>query len=481
LLSVVLLPFAGADSAAESVFHARVQLDRKYAEQLEQLAVWCDQQGLASEGRRTRDWLPSDRDQRFLLFDPTQAPEQPPANELPAAAEWRHRFGQLRAAQARELFALARQAALEQRPVLGMELIGNTLREDPDHEEARAILGYRRQEGAWHTSFTLARQKAGQVWDDRFGWILKSRLARYAAGERYHRGRWISAEQDARLHATIDTGWELETEHFSVVTNHSLEAAARFGRLLEALQAAFEQVCMTQSLLRHVQSMRNSPPQIASSSKRHEVMVFRNRDEYQRALRGEIPDEVTTTGFYASQRRTAYFYVPDAAPGAKPAFDDTVLYHEAVHQLFNETTRSVPAPGEKHNFWLIEGIACYFESLAQRDGYLTLGGTQAERFRAARYRFVNDSFYVPLEGICRMDRQSLQRDPRIARLYSQAAGLTHFLMHSAQGGRRDGLLSALNAVYAGRDRLSTLPECLGEDFKKLDDAYGHFLRQAGPE
>ncbi len=472
--TVVLLPLVAR--AAGDVYQQREQSDREHGQHLEQLAVWCDQQGLAEEARRARQWLPVDRGQRLLLFDPTQPAERAKAEASPKLVEWHRRFGQLRAARAKKLFDLAQAADKAGHVSLAIELLGGVLREDPEHEAARRAWGYQQGEGGWHTPFSLAKHKMNHVWHERFGWLPQTRAARYEAGERYHKGRWISAEQDARLHADIDTGWELQTEHFEVVTNHSLEAAARFGIKLERLHAAWLQACGGfYATPGELVSAKFKPPR---APKRHQLMVFRNRAEYLQALRGEVPDDIPTTGIYISRRRTAYFFVPEDPQTKQPAFDDTVLYHEAVHQLFHETRAAVAEPGEKHNFWLIEGIACYFESLTERDGCLTVGGTDAERFRAAQYRFVNDGFYVPLETLCGMDRAALQRDPRIARLYSQSAGLTHYLMHASHGTHRDGLFTALTALYTGRDRRSTLSESLGEPLSTLDDNYHAFLRNA---
>ncbi len=395
---------------ADNVYQAREQLDRQYAQRLEQLAMWCDQQGLTAAASRTRDWLPADRDQRLLLFDPTQAPEKPSAGEPAAMNMWREKFRELRTGHGDALFQLARQAATARHVSLAMELIGGTLRENPDHEGARRALGYQQQDGQWHTVFTKAKAKAGQTWHDRFGWLPQSHVPRYEAGERFNKGRWIGAEHDARLHAQIDTGWELDTEHFTVTTNHSLEAAARCGLKLQRLYAAWQQACAAYTLTA-AELFEPRPPRAV---RRHQVLVFRNRGEYQQALRGEIPDDVMTTGIYVPRRRTAYFFVPDQGEGAKPMFDDTVLYHEAVHQLFAESRTVAPEPARHQNVWLVEGIACYFESLSEQDGYLTVGGTQAERFRAAKFRLLNDRFYVPLAELSALGKDALQRDPRIA-------------------------------------------------------------------
>jgi hypothetical protein len=471
-LCATVAPVASPLWGAEDAYQARQELDRAYAQSLEQLAAWCDQQGLAEAARRTRQWLPADRDQRLLLFDPTQPAERASAGESSAMATWREKFRELREVQSEAMFGLAREAAAARQVSLAMELIGGTLRDNPDHEAARRALGYQRENDAWHTVFTRGKAKSNQVWHDRFGWLPKAHVARYEAGERFNKGRWITAEHDARLHAQIDTGWELETEHFLVTTNHSLEAAARFGLKLERLYAAWQQACAAYALTAGELFDRPARP-----IKRHQVLVFRNRDGFQQALRGEIPPDVAITGIYIAPRRTAYFYVPDRDPNQPgTVFDDTVLYHEAVHQLFAESRRGIVQPARDHNVWLVEGIACYFESLTERDGYLTVGGAQAQRFRAAQVRLLNDQFYVPLAELSAMGKDRLQRDPRIARLYSQSAGLTHFLMHSNQGRRRDGMLAVLTAIYTGRDRSTTLPEALGQDFDSLDAQYRQFMQ-----
>jgi hypothetical protein len=462
-------------SAADDVYQARQQLDQQYAQRLEELAVWCDQQGLATAARRTREWLPADRDQRLLLFDPTQPTEKEQPSEPPEMNTWREKFRELRTTQGEALFKLAQQAIAKKHVSLAMELIGGTLRENPDHEAARRAMGYQRHEGAWHTVFTRSKAKT-HVWHDRFGWLPQSQAARYEAGERFNKGRWISAEHDAHLHAQIDTGWDLDTEHFTVTTNHSLEAAARFGQKLERLYAAWQQACAAYTLTAS-ELFEPRPPR---AFRRHQVLVFRNRGEYQQALRGEVPDNVATQGIYVARRRTAYFFVPDPDKNGNPAFDDTVLYHEAVHQLFAESRTVVPEPARQQNVWLVEGIACYFESLAERDGYLTVGGTRTERFRAAQFRLLNDGFYVPLAEFSAMGKEALQRDSRIARLYSQASGLTHFLMHSDHGRGRDALLTALTAIYTGRDRPATLAEALGEEFAALDARYRQFMQATLP-
>ncbi len=70
---------------------------------------------------------------------------------------------------------------------------------------------------------------------------------------------------------------------------------------------------------------------------------------------------------------------------------------------------------------------------------------------AARYRLLHDEFYVPLAEFTGYGMEQIQNDPRIATLYSQAAGLANFLVYYDGGRYRDALVAYLVAVYAGRD------------------------------
>ena len=71
--------------------------------------------------------------------------------------------------------------------------------------------------------------------------------------------------------------------------------------------------------------------------------------------------------------------------------------------------------------------------------------------------------------------ERLQTDPRIATLYSQAAGLTHFLVHYDRGRYRDALVAYLVAVYTGRDAPDTLAKLTGTSYSDLDKQYHEFL------
>ncbi len=94
---------------------------------------------------------------------------------------------------------------------------------------------------------------------------------------------------------------------------------------------------------------------------------------------------------------------------------------------------------------------------------------------AARYRLLHDHFYVPLSEFVDFGMEKLQKDPRIATLYSQAAGLTYFLIYCDDARYRDALVSYLSLIYAGRDNHDTLARLTGTSYSELDKQYREFL------
>jgi hypothetical protein len=482
LASPVAFALSLATAHAAELDDRLAQSSAEYSRRLEELAAWCDQQQLASQAKLTRAWqrAPSPFE---LIYDhpPTAAGTLLGGFDLPPEAKaWHKRFAELRKNRADEQFLLAQVAIANKRTSLAMHLVNQVLRENPDHPAARRILGFQLHQQQWLTPFAAARQRAGQVWHRNYGWIPERLVARYEAGERFHKGRLISAEQDERLHSSIDTGWEIETERFRITTNHSLAAGARVGELLEQVADVWDQL-LAGYLWSHVElaKMFDGAARPATARRKHEVIVFRDENQYRQALRGEIPAEVRTTGIYISRRRTAYFFIEPADAAQKP--DDSTLVHEAVHQLFSESRKVAPNVGREANFWVVEGIACYFESLGADEHQSVLGGASTLRMQNARHRLLEEGYYVPLTELTAMGMNDLQRHGDIAKLYSQSAGLTHFLVHGQEGLYRDALVTYLSAVYSGHDRATTLAELTGADFEQLDEQYRQFIKSAQAE
>jgi hypothetical protein len=150
--------------------------------------------------------------------------------------------------------------------------------------------------------------------------------------------------------------------------------------------------------------------------------------------------------------------------------------------LFQESGQVVANVARKNNFWIVEGIACYMESLAAHDDgrYFTLGGADAGRMAAARHRLLEDKFYVPLAELVHVGMESLQQDTRIAKLYSQCSGLADFFMHDGNGRYREALIHYLVAIYSGHATTRTLAEATGTNYETLDRQYREFMSRTAP-
>jgi hypothetical protein len=372
------------------------------------------------------------------------------------------------------LYDHARRAIRRKRASLAFDLVLAALRENPDHEAIRRIFGYQAYRGQWCTAYEVRRLRNKQVWHEQFGWLPSAHVRRYEAGQRMFNGRWISAEQDAALHRDINRGWDIETEHYTVRTNHSIEAGVELGRQLERLYRVWKQLFapfyLSQSEVTALLAGGARRP--ARRAPRHHVVYFRNRDDYVRYFKPQVPEIEMSVGVYLDGTRRAYFYHGDD--------DQRNLFHEATHQLFHESRPVAPGVGRQQNFWIIEGIALYMEALREEDGYHVLGGFDDVRMSDARYRLLEDDFYVPLAQFTRLSMDDVKRHERIATLYSQAAGLAHFLIHYDHGRYRDALAAYLSAVYSARDNPDTLAQLTGTSYAELDRQYRQFMEQ-GPQ
>ncbi len=196
-----------------------------------------------------------------------------------------------------------------------------------------------------------------------------------------------------------------------------------------------------------------------------EVVYFHDKRQYQRALKSDI-----SMGLYLPENRTAYFYAGS---------EDTqrTMYHEATHQLFHQTRRVAEGTGAKANCWLIEGIAMYMETFRREGDCFVLGGLNDIRLQAARYHLAKNDFYVPFDRLVRLGVRDIQTDPQIAKLYSQIAAMTSFLMHYDGGRYRDALVKCLAAIYDGSQDPDLLARETGTSYAELDKQYREYMKK----
>jgi hypothetical protein len=466
-----ILLAAGSNVRAGSVSEARDALYTGYAEKLADLATRCDKQGQAALAEQVRGGLPKRERATLYLFELTSSTsDEPPVetNKEKVSAVLAE-FRKLRGAQADALVGLAGRAIKEAQPSLAFELVQEAARENPDHKEARRLLGYVRFREAWHTPYEVRQFQVAKVWHPKFGWLPKSQVARFESGERFDGKRWLSAAEDARQHADMDHAWQLESEHYRLRTDRSREEGVQLLAQLERLYQCWQQVFMGYAVGEKELARWFAGSEIRRESHPHKVVYFRSREEYNDTLLSAQPLIASTLGIYIDETHTAYFFAGDAQ-------NEGTLFHEATHQLFQETRTTSKEAGRASNFWVIEGIACYMETLKPHGGGMwTLGGVNAGRMPAARKRLEDDHFYVPLAKLVARGMNEMRQDPDLAPIYSQSAGLAEFLMHHDHGRYREPLMGYLEAVYSGHAVTQTLSRQTGKSYEDLDREYAAFL------
>lgn len=404
-----------------------------FAKKLNVLADKCVELQLPEQAQTTRSWLAEQDPNRQYLFAPTGAdPTKPTEDAATIVQQWHRGFMRQRAEFAKQLFALARANAEAGGGTRAYQLLHEVLWHDPQHSDARRAL-------APDLSFAerIARRAGTRTHRD-FGW----RPRKY---------------------------WQIESAHYRITTSHSAEAGVELARKLELLHTVWRQV-----FFRYWSASESLAERIAGGNarlgtrKKMDVVLFRDRDEYIEQLQRHEPQIAMSLGYYMYGRQTAFFYAGDDS--IEPTW-----FHEATHQLFQELGEAVDNVGDSSNFWLVEGIAVYMESLVAFDGYCTLGGFDADRLQYARARALSGQFYMPLAEMVALGREALQKHEEIGRIYTQAAGIVHYLMNGDHGANRESLIDFVTLLYLARARSDSLTRLSGKGLDELDKGYLAYL------
>ncbi len=444
--AIVCFSFAPLASAADDYAVARTKLDESFAEKLTSLAKKADELGLKDQAALTRSWMiPRYTGRQYLFLPEAKVSLAPKAEASDLEQKWYGKFQELRAAHAKGLFDLAKAESKDNRAARAYQLLHEVLRENPEHAEARRILGY---------------QKVGNT-----GWSLAKTASQPTPGRKPHpKYGWAANKY-----------WRHETPHYSIATSTSAKQAIELGQKMEELHALWRQAFFSfwtnQPALEH--RIAGGREALVKEPKKLDVVLFKDREEYVAALKPSEPKIELTTGIYLDKQQTVFLYAGDEKQAA-------TWNHEASHQLFQEIDRFPPEPGSKGNFWMVEGMALYMESLARHQtsggSYWTLGGWESDRLQFARYRGLSNDFLLPLEKLAAMNRGDLQASEDIRKIYTQSAGFSHYLMDAQGGLYREPTVRVFQALYEGRDTTGALEKLLGASAAELDRDYVAYLQ-----
>ncbi len=424
-------------------------------------------------------------------------PEIVPARQGRAGAEPAG-LESIRTAAARALFSLAERAVpadrkFEPHYTLADECLRAVLDRQPDHAEARRLLGYVPHEGGWATPYAIEQKRAGngKTSHPTYGWVYTSWLEHLEQGQLPAPGsqgearvRWVPAAEADRLHGDWDKHWVISTEHYRILTNVPFSEAIAFGRQLEAFHSLFfallADVIGARPLAMRFQNKKSTGELRLEP---HEVLYFATKEEYVDYLRQVKGDDFSKTlGFYdppkpTKKRAPAYFFRDEG--GQLPV--TATLYHEGSHQLLFESAGKSNFEGNVGNFWVFEGLGTYFETLTvEPDGALTIGGQVGARIEEARKRLVENGEHIPVAEFVRLDQGRFnKKEEGIYLRYQEAIALTVFLMQAKQRLYREPFLDYVKDAFQGRLRLNSgksLEERLGVPYTTLDAELLAFLK-----
>jgi hypothetical protein len=264
----------------------------------------------------------------------------------------------------------------------------------------------------------------------------------------------------------------IQTPHFLIASQAPSKVAGEVADICEQAFCLWQQCFFGYwSSPERLQARWNGQDQPLANTPRFQLVLFKNRDEYVRALKSAETNIEVSTGYYNPSLHCSFFYWGDPRSA-------TTLRHELVHQFFQEFARTNVAldADQQTDIWVVEGIAMYIESATNLGGVgcdvFEVGGWDSPRLQAARYRRMHDEFWIPWEELRSEIGQRLRKRSDIKFFYSQAAGLTHLWMDSSPE-TRQALLDYIDSVYAGQPDESLLPDVSDDD--RLRSKYESFL------
>ncbi len=209
---------------------------------------------------------------------------------------------------ASELFELAKRAARSESPryALASVCLREVLDRQPEHREARRLLGYVPYQGGWARPYAIQQIKEGFVDHPKFGWVKAGwvphlDLSELPAPPSRGRVRWLPAAEADQLRSDWASRWHIFTEHFEIQTNVPLADAIGFGRRLEAFHDLFTSLLadVLGENLPLAQRFRNPKMTGELSVKRHLVYYFASKEGFTNYLMPTYGADITESlGFF---------------------------------------------------------------------------------------------------------------------------------------------------------------------------------------
>ena len=441
ILISVVLPGPGTlvaqDDPRENLTQSLEKVRAAFHQQLEKLARTSLEQDMPGEAAIARNAIIVRDPERQYIFLPPAHATPVPENASRLQKLFHRRLKEIKREHAEKLFQEVGAATEKSLGPEAYQLLHEVLVYDPDHDAAREILGFKKT------------GKRGWVRSDRRVNASKARTTQKTIG-------WKKG-----------TYWVIQSPHFRIYSAAGETAGRELATILEQTYWVWRQVWFDYwATDRELAQWLEGKGSDRSDSKRYDVILFRDRQQYLSDL-ADVANVAMSSGYYNEDRGASLFYF-----GEDVSVGD--WRHETVHQLLQENSGRKQTVAGKGHAWLVEGIAMYFESMQVHDNYVTLGGFDAPRLQYARLRKNREGFYIPMTELHAIGRSELQRHPDVAKIYSQACGISQFLFTAQDGIYRDGCIEFVKDFYQ-RNKVTSSLDDLTLAFDQLDRQYAEFL------
>lgn len=411
-------------------------LDREFADNLQDIAFWCREEGIAQQVPQTYKLYKARDLERQYIFLPSEKPM--PAERNGKLGQWLAKVTAAKKKHAEAIFELAKEAAQENANAIAFQLLHEVIYYNRDHKQVRRILGHKAVKDGWRVNTDKIKIKKPSRQLELLGW-------------------------PGRTYLTVST------PHFTINSTASEEETKFLAEQLERWHDVWRQVFFEYWSPAKVSRWIDGKGSFHEPKQRYRVAFFKDHQQYVSSLERWVKGVGNSAGYYNRDLKLSFF----------PAGDDDATRdtwrHELTHQLFRETIRARDNPFAHQHLWLDEGVAMYFESLIDQGGYVTLGGFDARRVQFARVRKLREGFFVPLEELAFMSQAQFQQRQDIAALYSQSAGMTHMLMNDNRGKMQPKVTEFMKAIHKQNVKRDAFEKLMGKSLPQLDLEYLKYL------
>jgi tetratricopeptide (TPR) repeat protein len=299
----------------------------------------------------------------------------------------------------------------------------------------------------------LARRLIGQVRVKKIGWVDKKDAPELRKGLRKFEGRWLPKKRVDKLRNSWENAWVIKTRHYLIRTNCTLEMGYSLAEEVE--NVLYKTISRIFSLNRDFK-----PPKDLM-----QIYYFNNFSDYKAHVKGLLKGQRIPLAFYSNTTKRCYLY---NTPGVKEVF-----FHEATHQLlflsFHDDSDEEEKDEENSSnghVWVVEGLACFSESLAKVG--LTL------------YRLVDTKERVLMGDHVRLRdfiRFNYEKISSSVRYYNQAVCLAHFFMNYKAGRYMMPFLRYAACVHKGEIRKGLFEEIFKTNIDEIEEEWITYMKK----